>query len=819
MEFTRQDSPFKKRKNSAEIRNIRKISQTLNDNNNESEKQKIIKQERYSLFVKNLAKSKRFKSLEKRQKNILIDNKEQIEQKEPTYIEKFKRSMKPKETFQSTTKNPKINEILRQLRESEERGNLSVNNNNNINIGKIDTNKINQFLQNRYGKINNEEDYNIYEPKVKNYIEQLNKKILEERNSSERIKNKKETKIKKNLKNNEFNEDEEIKFNLIIDNEYRGIKNEKDKYKIKQQINNNTENFNNFYNQRKDQEKYINQKNNIDYYQFTYNSYKIKDKKYKDIKNIKKQNSEIKKYIPKNQVNFSILRENSKQRKKSDSNSIQRIKGNKIKVKKKKSTDNYCETEGNENVKLYDIIGYDNIKRRMSIYDILKKRKISIISEEPFSLKKKRNSRSIKLVNKDNKENKTEMETIEEKPELHKYNEIVKYIIYSNPNVTNNKKNKKFNLNDFKIIKIANIELKNKEIPKIIKQDKEVDNNKNNNKNNNINNIMIIEKKNDIQLSGYRKRSSNSMSKKKNSINKENKSINNTSYTISNKKNINVRPSLNKDKDNKNNKAKLNPNSLLLNKHTLQNRINLKTENKSTERRHIKSSILFDSNSSSSSKEEEEFEEKEFEAKKEIKKIKNNIPKRLNQYDELFDNYARNYKRQNIPRKISKSFVDENTLGKNNSSLKKTNLSKNKRESRYMYIEKETNESRALFKNKLKTSNKLINDDLTLSKKEINKVKTSKAKIRQFKSKNMLEKKQTSTDNKKSSNLNNKKYIDKSAKIKQFHGHRNFNSEYINNSNIILQNTTVNHTTYNYYLNGQDKLTTSKKNKKKKKKK
>ena len=31
MEFTRQDSPFKKRKNSAEMRNIRNISQTLND--------------------------------------------------------------------------------------------------------------------------------------------------------------------------------------------------------------------------------------------------------------------------------------------------------------------------------------------------------------------------------------------------------------------------------------------------------------------------------------------------------------------------------------------------------------------------------------------------------------------------------------------------------------------------------------------------------------------------------------------------------------------------------------------------------------------
>lgn len=66
----------------------------------------------------------------------------------------------------------------------------------------------------------------------------------------------------------------------------------------------------------------------------------------------------------------------------------------------------------------------------------------------------------------------------------------------------------------------------------------------------------------------------------------------------------NLRASLNKSKDNK---QKLN-NSLIINKHTLQNRMSLKKTNKSVERRHIKSSILFDSNSSSS--EEEKKEEK-----------------------------------------------------------------------------------------------------------------------------------------------------------------------------------------------------------------
>lgn len=90
----------------------------------------------------------------------------------------------------------------------------------------------------------------------------------------------------------------------------------------------------------------------------------------------------------------------------------------------------------------------------------------------------------------------------------------------------------------------------------------------------------------------------------------------------------------------------------------------------------------------------------------------------------------------------------------------------------------------------------------------------NKAKIRKFKSKNLLNEKQKISGNKKSTNLNNKKFIDKTAKIKHFNKQKNFNSDYINNSNIILQNTTVNHTTYNYYLNSQDKLNRSSTNKK-----
>ena len=132
-----------------------------------------------------------------------------------------------------------------------------------------------------------------------------------------------------------------------------------------------------------------------------------------------------------------------------------------------------------------------------------------------------------------------------------------------------------------------------------------------------------------------------------------------------------------------------------------------------------------------------------------------------------------------------------------------------------IYTDRETNESRALFKKRLQISNNFLNDDINLSKNEIHKVKANKAKIKKFKSKNVLEHNQTQTNSsgfKKITNLNNKKYTDKTARIRQFHKQRNFNSDYFNNgNNIILQNTTVNHTTYNYYLNNQDRCSSLKK--------
>ena len=797
MDSSRNEISYKNRNNSGEIKENKKLSDNLPT---DSGKQKISKLNRYSLFVKNLAKSKKFKSMEKRRKKESVDEQEKKKQKKPTYSEKFRRSSKPKVTFQSTSKNPKINEILKKLRESEASGNMTGKD-NTINVGKIDSNKINKFLKFKDNRVNTDGlENNFNESKVKNYVEQLNKKILFERTSSENSKKKKVAKIKKNLKEKEFKELDEENLLSSSEDEYKGIRKSSKKYSDNsQQQSLQEEHSNNFYIPKQDQEKYLNQKSNINYFKFAFNSYTIKDKSYK-----KRRKSNPFEFIPKNQINFSILSQTpipiSKQKRKSIA--YPKInKSIKIKVKSKKTSADLNETEGNDKVKLYDIVGYDNKKRRMSIYDILKKRKISIISEDRNSGNRSRNSRSIKLVDRDRFKNIETIEEKQEKPEIVQYNDMVKYIVYTS--VATIKKKEKFILKDLVMAKVADIALISVDKSSEIKDEER-----------NGNNYMIIEKKNDIEIVGNRKKNSNSIKRNKNSLhNKEGKNVINNS-SLNNKRNnkqeTNLRISIKSD-----NKAKMN-NTLLINKQTLQS---IKRENKSTERRHLKSFLLFDNHNSSDEEEEkvqEKEPEKEIDSKNEIKQITNS--KKLNQFDELFHSYATNYKKQNLPRKISKSMAEEESTNRTSISKKNNVIRNMNRQS--IFTDKETNESRALFKKKLLTSNKLLNDEMDLSKKKIYKIKTNKAKIKKFISKkNLTEKQPSIVGKRKNVNLNNKKYIEKNAKIRQFPKKRNINSDYINNSNIILQNTTVNHTTYNYYLNEQDKSTTSKKNNSYKKKK
>ena len=790
MEYLKTDIPYKKRKNTGEDIDNKLIVQKLSDNiPTDPGKQKLSKINRYSLFVKNLAKSKKFKSVEKRRKNSSMDEQEKNKQKKQTYSEKFRRTSKPKVTFQSTTKNPKINEILKKLRESEERGNMIEN--NKTNVGKIDSNKINKFLASGDSRVNTEDiENNFNKSKVKNYVDQLNKKILMEKKSNENSNKKKVNKInkiKKNLNSKEFNEQDKENSETSSDDEYQNIRKDK---KISNNENNNI-NINNFNAPQKDQEKYLNQKSNINYLKFAFNSYTIQDKNYK--KN-KKSNPIL--FLPKNQINFSILSDItlslSTKRKKSNFYP-KRKRSIKIKNKSKKTSADLNESQENPKVKLYDIVGFDNKKRRMSIFDILKKRQINIIPEEQIAGNRNKISRSIKLVKKEKKnfEIIKGIKEIKEKPEIVQYNDMVKYIVYTYiPTII---KKEKFNIKDLIMTKVADIALIVQKPLIYINDD-----------NKNRNDFMIIEKKNDIEIVGNRRRSnSNSIRRNKNSF--HNKEVNSSLINKkNNKQDSNIKISINTDdKD----KQKTNTNNLLINKQTFQN---TKRENKSTGRRHLKSLLLFESNSSSN-------DEREKEPEKEKEKTTNS--KRPNQLNELFYSYATNHKKQKVPRKTSKSMAEEEIMNKTNIP-KKINPLKKSMERQSIYTDTETNKSRALFKKKLLTSNKLIDDEINLPKRKVYKIKTDKAKIKKFISKkNLKEKQPTSMEKRKITNVNNKKYIDKNAKIRQFHGQRNINTDYINSRNIILQNTTVNHTTYNYYLNEQDKSINSKKNNSNKKKK
>ena len=197
MEYLRRNSSLKKRKKSSELRESKIVSKKLSDSINDTGHKVNSKTNVYSNFIKNLVKAKKFKSLEKRGKKSSMDEQEKRKEKKLTYMEKYKKMNKPKESFYSTSKNPKINEILRKLKESEENGKVNVN--NNTSIGKIDSNKINTFLGNK----NEDSRYyenNIYESKVKNYVDKLNQKIMKERTTSEGNKNKKTRKIKKEKK-------------------------------------------------------------------------------------------------------------------------------------------------------------------------------------------------------------------------------------------------------------------------------------------------------------------------------------------------------------------------------------------------------------------------------------------------------------------------------------------------------------------------------------------------------------------------------------------------------------------------------------------
>ena len=105
--------------------------------------------------------------------------------------------------------------------------------------------------------------------------------------------------------------------------------------------------------------------------------------------------------------------------------------------------------ESHHNTRKYDVMGYDKKTKRMSIIEILKKRKISIKSEEPFknqtfldSVKEKEREKQLQLernkaLAKSNAEKEKEKEEEEEEkkvediPEIQETDDGVKYLIFT----------------------------------------------------------------------------------------------------------------------------------------------------------------------------------------------------------------------------------------------------------------------------------------------------------------------------------------------------------------------------------------------------
>ena len=243
---------------------------------------------------------------------------------------------------------------------------------------------------------------------------------------------------------------------------------------------------------------------------------------------------------------------------------------------------------------------------------------------------------------------------------------------------------------------------------------------------------------------------------------------------------------------------------------------NKKKKNKNNEDENDNRAIkppIFTKYSSSSDEEEEEGEEE-----KEQKKENDNIPinqeetktKKPNIYDELLHAYGTNYDYEIKKVKFSKESNKNVENNRENVKILKNNALKNMVYSKTIYTDKETDKIRRDFKRKLthneyRNTNEEIEDESDL--KNIHKIKTNKAKIKKFKAKNELDNEYYNKMTLSKKDTGNSRPHGNKAKIRKFPNNaRNIIDDYEYN-NIVLQNSTFNQTTYNYYTNGSKKPT------------
>ena len=825
--------------------------------------------------------------------------------KKTSYYDKY--GNKPKETFYSTSKNPKINEILKRLKEN---GQIKLTDDINSNVGKIDSDKIG-----KYNKLMGEEKYQgvgkkTVAPKIKAFIEKINSEHNSALISNKKLPNKTASAIKKDYVNTERNKEpgnesnnkkkekkrkkkkrrfkreysseeeesesdkeseeeseekseeeseeeiesprEERRRNRRKKKRMKNKKNKNDKIKFENLaiFNNQTlvegQNYSGFSIVKNPaQEKYKNKKSSIDYQQFSFNYYQISDKEFmsKTTKKLRKVELETEK-----QIEFTLLNEIEKERirniikKKGNSNIMMKTKKNfkiinKPNVTNKKRSIEYSQedengyhNDENSNVRKYEILGYNKKAKRMSIIDILKKRKISIISEQPF----KTSTFLDKIKNAKNKENKKifnnpKLEEIEENQEIIKDSNGTKYMIFSCSTII---RKSMINPKDLVISNEVNITLKG--FIQLMNEEREKEKEKEREKEKELEKAKANMKKADKNVIGeYKKRKVNSNFIAKNKY--LHKNMSNKAKDKSNvKENLNKSSALIKKNNQKDNKKSFNlDKSVQINKNAIKDKMlsgcmiykdvnnksikannipnvpNKKQKNKKygdeNDNRAIKPPILTKYSSSNEEEEEEEEKEKEKDEEKENENIQINHvefkTKKPNKFDELLHAYGTNHDYEIKKVKFSKDPNTNAQKSKDDMKLNsRNNVMKNAVNSNNIYTDKETNRIRSEFKRKL-THNQYRNEEENEDNdmKIFHKVKTNKAKIKKFKTNNEYDESDKMALSKK--DTGNARLHGNKAKIRNFPNHsRNNISDYEYN-NIVLQNSTYNHTTYNYYTN------------------
>jgi hypothetical protein len=173
----------------------------------------------------------------------------------------------------------------------------------------------------------------------------------------------------------------------------------------------------------------------------------------------------------------------------------------------------------------------------------------------------------------------------------------------------------------------------------------------------------------------------------------------------------------------------------------------------------------------------------------------------LGQYyknDELLHAYGTNYDYKKD--QLSKEKNNGKNIKNEERKYLRNNALKNNINSKNIYTDEQTNQMRKTFKRKLTHHNAYKNvEQDEIGQKNFHKIKTNKAKIKRFKTKN--ENEYDDNESNVSKKSGNKKPHGNKAKIRKFpNNERNIINDYEYN-NIVLQNSTYNQTTFNYYAN------------------